>query len=35
LAFDADGNGAGAAVPLAWLSNKPATLLPTDIALGP
>ena len=35
LAFDADGNGAGAAVPLALLSNKPATLLPADIVLGP
>ncbi len=35
LAFDADGNGAGAAVPLALLSNRPATLLPADIVLGP
>ncbi len=35
LAFDADGNGAGAAVTLALLSNKPATLLPGDIVIGP
>ncbi|MCU0920789.1 MAG: calcium-binding protein [Burkholderiaceae bacterium] len=35
LAFDADGSGPGAAVPLALLSNKPATLLPADIVLGP
>jgi Ca2+-binding RTX toxin-like protein len=35
LAFDADGNGPGAAVPLALLSNKPPTLAPADIVLGP
>jgi Ca2+-binding RTX toxin-like protein len=35
LVFDADGNGAGAAATLALLSTKPATLLQTDIVLGP
>jgi hypothetical protein len=34
LAFDVDGNGAGPAVPLALLSNKPATMLPGDVVLG-
>ncbi len=34
LEFDADGNGGGAAVSLATLSNRPPTLVPADIVLG-
>ena len=34
LSFDADGNGAGAAVQLALLSTKPA-IIAGDIVLGP
>jgi Ca2+-binding RTX toxin-like protein len=34
FAFDADGNGAGPALTLATLANKPATLLPGDVVLG-
>jgi Ca2+-binding RTX toxin-like protein len=34
LAFDADGNGVGAALTLATLANKPPTLLPADVVLG-
>jgi Ca2+-binding RTX toxin-like protein len=35
LAFDADGQGPGAAVALAILQSRPAHLLPADIVLGP
>ena len=35
LWFDADGNGPGAAVTLALLANRPATLQPSDIVIGP
>jgi hypothetical protein len=35
LAFDADGNGAGAAVNLALLGNKPSSITTADIVLGP
>jgi Ca2+-binding RTX toxin-like protein len=35
FAFDADGNGAGAALTLATLANKPPTLLPVDVVLAP
>jgi hypothetical protein len=34
FAFDADGNGAGAALTLATLANKPPTLVPADVVLG-
>jgi hypothetical protein len=34
LAFDADGNGAGAAAMLAMLQNRPGTIVPGDIVLG-
>jgi hypothetical protein len=34
FAFDADGNGAGAAITLATLANRPPTLLPGDVVLG-
>ena len=35
LAFDSDGNRPLAATPLALLSNKPATLMPSDFVIGP